>query len=581
MSQNIYTKGSVSLKTAISTCLLIVMTVCAAGSVFGSKPVGGGGPTLEDFKLPGTQPLGLAAEIETSEICSSCHGFYDPVTEPYSQWKTSMMANSMRDPMFHACLTIAEQDMPSSGELCIRCHSPGGWLEGRSTPTDGSALTAKDYEGVNCNVCHRMVDPDYKPGVSPAEDLDLLSWLSFPPADFNSGNFVIDPFDRRRGPYDLGENFPWHEWLQSPFHRQSQMCGTCHDVSNPAFTRSGGAVPSASDTYVVNDMNTPHPTGLKRDQFPLERTFSEWSGSSFAQGPIEMGGRFGGNKTAVSTCQDCHMPDVSGVGCQPVLGPIFHNDLPEHTFRGANTWVLKAVRILDQSYELYGPDKVSGLTDAQVNQAIADNIDFLSRASDMELSKSGSNLNVRIINQTGHKLPTGYGEGRRMWINVKFLNNLGQVIGEHGAYNAARAKLDKSSTKIYEVEFGADEALAALYGLVSGPSFRFVLSNKIFKDNRIPPRGFTNAGFEALQAHPVGATYADGQYWDDTQFAIPPGAVSASVTLYYQTTSKEYIEFLRDMNYTNNLGRLAWRLWIYTGMSAPAAMDQATISLVP
>jgi hypothetical protein len=36
-------------------------------------------------------------------------------------------------------MAIANQDARSSGDLCIRCHSPFGWMEGRSNPTDGSA----------------------------------------------------------------------------------------------------------------------------------------------------------------------------------------------------------------------------------------------------------------------------------------------------------------------------------------------------------------------------------------------------------------------------------------------------------
>lgn len=54
-------------------------------------------------------------------------------------WSGSMMANAGRDPIFWATLAVAEQDFDGSGNLCIRCHSTGGWYGGRSTPTDGSA----------------------------------------------------------------------------------------------------------------------------------------------------------------------------------------------------------------------------------------------------------------------------------------------------------------------------------------------------------------------------------------------------------------------------------------------------------
>jgi hypothetical protein len=45
----------------------------------------------------------------------------------------------------------------------------------------------------------------------------------------------------------------------------------------------------------------------------------------------------------------------------------------------------------------------------------------------------------------------------------------------------------------------------------------------------------------------VGATYLDGQHWDDTVYVLPGSAEGVLVTLYYQTASKEYVDFLRTM----------------------------------
>ena len=55
--------------------------------------------------------------------------------------------------------------------------------------------------------------------------------------------------------------------------------------------------------------------------------------------------------------------------------------------------------------------------------------------------------------------------------------------------------------------------------------------------------------FEAIQAAPVGYTYADGAYSDITEYYLPEDAYRINVKLLYQTTSKEYIEFLRDLGY--------------------------------
>jgi hypothetical protein len=62
-------------------------------------------------------------------------------------------------------------------------------------------------------------------------------------------------------------------------------------------------------------------------------------------------------------------------------------------------------------------------------------------------------------------------------------------------------------------------------------------------------------------------------------YAIPPGATSAEVTLYYQSTSKEFMEFLRDENTTNSKGQEMYDLWNDNGKCPPEIMAQAQITL--
>ncbi len=49
--------------------------------------------------------------------------------------------------------------------------------------------------------------------------------------------------------------------------------------------------------------------------------------------------QFGGNKTWVSTCQDCHMRDLSGIAASVGMA-VYRNDLPHHDLTGGNTFVL-------------------------------------------------------------------------------------------------------------------------------------------------------------------------------------------------------------------------------------------------
>ena len=558
--------GSLCARLAVAGFALFASaSIASAGGPQTQVPT-----TLDDFRMPGTQPnmLEKGHGIVGADTCASCHGFFDEEHDPYATWSASMMGQSMRDPLFLAAMTIANQDAAFAGDLCLRCHSPGGWLEGRSTPTDGSALNDVDLQGVSCSICHRLVNPTFEKGISPDVDLGILATLGTDapsPLQVHSGSFVIDTQDRRRGPYDEGPKFFFHDWEESPFHQTSNLCKTCHDVSNPIFD----AQPDG--TYTLNTLGEPHETNSVYDTFPIERTYSEWLMSDFAQGPVEIGDRYETQLTGVSSCQDCHMPEVPGQACR------FTDERPEystHSFSGGNNWVLNAIRNLNPN------DFVTGLQPNLVAQSISRAEEMLRDASDMELSMVKDSLNVRIINQSGHKLPTGYPEGRRMWINVQFFDGADALIAEHGAYDQATALLITNDTKVYEAKLGLDEAVSALTGVPAGPNFHFVLSNKRFKDNRIPPRGFTNANFELIQSEPVDYTYNDGDYWDDTQFAVPAGAARADVRVFYQSTSKEYIEFLRDENRTDNLGQEVYDQWVITGMSPIVEMDVDTFNFL-
>jgi hypothetical protein len=529
--------------------------------------------TRNDFFAPGTQPNTLTRPLASAVGCSGCHGYYDKDIEPYRPWAASMMGQSARDPIFHACLTIANQDAAFAGEMCLRCHVPQGWYRGSSQDPTGDGLEGTDFQGVGCSVCHRAVDPVYTPGQSPAVDQGILSALAHPVVNPHNTTLVLDPQDRRRGPYDLEIN-P-HAWLKSPYHQNPRLCANCHEVSNPVYSKTPEGV------YRLNELDAPHPTGNKFDMFPIERTYSEWANSSFATAPVSLPhpmdptmNRFGGNHPEVSSCQDCHMPRTLGTGCDPAFETTPRITHAQHHFNGANTWVLRAVRAL---YD----DFVTDLSEGAVDDAIERTIGMLQAASDLELSQTGNDINVRIVNQTGHKLPTGYPEGRKMWINVQFYDASGSLVREHGAYDEVQATLDRSTTKVYEGKLGMDAYAAALHNKPEGNSFHFVLNNMWTKDNRIPPRGFTNAGFASVQASHVGAFYADGQHWDDTLFAVPPGAARAEVRVYHQLTSRDYIEFLRDENTTDNRGQIAYDQWVLHGKSTPTLMDFAQVFVTP
>ena len=548
-----------------------------------------------DFELDGTQPYtdtSQFAPFQPGYSCSFCHGDYGLEVPPYDTWVVSLMGQSARDPIFHATLSIANADAHESGSFCFRCHAPNAHYAGRGTDGTMEGFTDVDLDGVNCNFCHRVVNPEYGPdsaqgypGNTPDPDLPILESLTKAgvlPTSIGNAQLVLDPNDTRRGQYDdVPQNYHGADIIYSPYHTKSEFCGTCHEVGNPLFhkTKDGG--------YALNKLGIDEPTTDVYQTPPEQRTYSEWLNSDFANGGVVFeDGRFGGSipdESPISSCQDCHMPPQVGGACGFWQAPPFfeRDDVGAHSFAGGNTWVLSAIQTqMGMDAEYYG------VTDDRVDAANLRTQQMLRDASDMELTYDAGVLNVKVTNRSGHKLPTGYPEGRRMWINVQFFACDGSPMSEaeYGAYDFNTAILDKDSTKVYEMKAGLSDETAGLTNLPAGESFHLVLNSVILKDNRIPAQGFTNKGYASFDGQPVNYSYADGQYWDNTEFSVPSGATNAVVTLYHQTTSKEYIEFLRDNSPPpapgeDSAGDIAYGLWETHGRSAPAVMDNMTISV--
>ncbi|MCK6486235.1 MAG: hypothetical protein HUU22_10605 [Phycisphaerae bacterium] len=516
--------------------------------------------TFEDFHLSGTQIGDVPPYVIThSDNCLICHSDYDADNEPYATWRGSLMANAGRDPLFYAQLTTANQDVGNVGYFCLRCHVPISFVTGHAYQPDGSTLDSLDRDGVNCHFCHAMVDPIYTPGVSPPQDQAILDALASVPQYYGNAMFVLDPAGTRRGPYD--DAFPPHPALPSPFHRTGEFCGTCHDVGNVAVTLQ------PDGTYRYNAIDEATPDENLHSQFPLERTYTEWKLSTFANDGVDMGGRFGGTgPTVVSTCQDCHMPKAEAQGC--FFGPV-RSDLARHDFAGASAWVLDIIAMH------YGEEPDVDVEALAVGRDKA--ISMLQRAASLDVQQTSGALRVRVTNETGHKLPTGHIEGRRVWLNVRFLDEEWNLLHEYGHYDFDTAELDEPSTSIYEMKIGLSPYAASLTGYPAGETTHMSLADTIVKDNRIPPRGFANAAFAAAGAPVVGAVYPDGQYWDDAWFAIPPGATRAEVKVNYQTVTRHYIEALRYGNVTDQWGEILHNLWLATDKGPPFTM----VSLKP
>lgn len=369
-----------------------------------------------------------------------------------------------------------------------------------------------------------------------------------------SGTAIVDPDDRRRGPFAFARSVPYHTAYRTAFLGQtsdaetrSRLCGTWHNVDNPLLSWDEGR-----GQYWPNEMDSAALTSdLEGDTlFPIETTYDEWRNSAYAAGGVEAP-QFAGDDPdgIVEACQDCHLRRVSGMAADVQFNPVLRDCetsgcLPEHRFVGGNTWLPNILQNEDWRLSAAGEGEIldASLLDAQ---------SMLGRAATMTVtlttSDTHSTVDVRVINETGHKLPTGYPEGMQVWIHLRAYDGAGNVIYESGAYDTDAHRLVRDEdVRVYEVKQGITKELATLVGEPAGPSFHFLLNNEVVKDSRIPPRGYTTEAFDAPGLRPVGAVYSDGQYWDDVEYLVPEETVQALATLYYQTASREYVEFLRE-----------------------------------
>ena len=543
---------------------------------------------------------------------------------------------------------------PNAVDICERCHFPEGWLAGRSDPPNASLMTGSDFDGVHCDFCHRMYDPFFAPAFAGAREgadwagywdesgnsgpgsgtiSQILAQITlgvdaalaqaivmFSGFDFfvgdnprystyqenGSGQYfvsTVNAFNEEKRA-SFADTEPDHTVLYSRYHKSKYFCSTCHDVSNPVLANAcdtlnqlpGIDLDCLADQSGGADLITEQYSAAK--YFHVERTFSEFIISAY--------GRQGGAATNIeyqakhdppvqwaASCQDCHMRDVRGKGCEETDAPVRpdqssehpNSGAPLHDLQGGNIWVPYILGTLDDHFPdtfdrinrdllAQGPqvltlNLLAGISPMENGAAL---FDAAERAKDqLRLAGTIKNasynpatgaLSFRIQNNTGHKLITGFPEGRRMFVNIKAYSGA-SLINEINPYSDSAGTLkglsSPSSPPLGPNETYSDELVyeikptSALTG--EDKTFHFVLATGRFKDNRIPPKGFDIAMAAERLIEPAAggvirpdlftaAEYAGG--YDDVALTIATGADRIEINLYYQSTSREYIEFLRD-----------------------------------
>jgi glucose/arabinose dehydrogenase len=482
------------------------------------------GPPLDAGPIDfggGTPPGGLAggAPFQGPDTCQLCHSSasVDASTPymPWDSWAATMMASAIRDPLYQAALSVANQDVLGIGQWCLRCHSPTSYVQGHGLPPNGSALDAVDRAGVSCEACHRT-----------RTDAGVIG----------NAQLTFEPSFTVFGPYPNVDS-PAHTGVLAPAVSQSSLCGQCHEVRNPVLKRAG-----------------------TQRAFPLDTTYTEWLQSAYSGG------------ASPKTCQSCHM--VRETGSLPVAKDGPPRPTPSrHAFVGGTGWGLDAVRAAAAPGELAGLDAAFA-----ANRAAA--LDNLAAAADVQILLPGAvlpvdtevELKIRVFNRTGHKLPTGYADGRRVFLELRVD---GQVVS--GAYDGdAGVLLSDPQLAVFE----------AVHARSDGGLDHLALHDTILKDTRIEPLGFRPDEDTA----PVGISFlrdADGGAMGAVDWtyrvrfpasALPAGSTTVEARLFHQATTREYVEALAAANATDGKGDALHTIWEATGRAAPVLMKTAQAS---
>ncbi len=408
----------------------------------------------------------------TAGRCSGCHGNdtlgLAMVTEDGTDvnvtddWRSTMMANSARDPFFRAKLEHEILVNPGhSGEIqgkCLSCHAPLGMHEERMLGHEPFNLAMLDtsrmgLDGVSCLACHQQV-PD-------SAGKHFSGELVFGPEEHHAGARVYGPYPDDVINAAIMEFFVGFTPGYGEHIQDGRVCAGCHTLLTGTLDLEG----NATGGYFVE-----------------QATWHEWLNSSYTT-------------DANTTCRGCHMPRIDD---EVILASEYaflsgHSPYGLHHLVGGNTMML---RLLKENKEALGIPA----TDAQFDSTIARTVRNLHNTVDLSLvitdrTADTAYVEARLLNLAGHKFPSGY-PSRRAFIQVIALDAQGDTLFQSGRWDSTNELIghDAGFEPHHDVIVQPDQV--QIYEMVMGDvngDVTTVLERAAItlKDDRLVPKGFS------------------------------------------------------------------------------------------
>jgi hypothetical protein len=413
--------------------------------------------------------------FQTSDRCVACHnGLATRAGEDISMglsWQPTMMANSARDPYWHAGVRRESIEHPESRaaieDECSICHMPMARFESKSGDHEGTVFSHLRFlpedrgdqlaaDGVSCSLCHQIG----KEKLGTRESFVGNFVIGGPNVQGNRmefGPYAPDAGHIRIMQSSTGGFLP----TESTHIRESELCATCHTLITKALGPGGKTI----------------------GELPEQVPYQEWLHSGYRK---------------IRSCQSCHMPVVQeDVAITSVQG-LPRTGVSRHVFLGGNFFMNGILNRYRNELNVQAlPDELTGNAKRTKDHLQSE----AARITIGKLEEHGGRLETEVVieNFGGHKLPTAY-PSRRVWLHVVVRDKNNRAIFESGAVNSAGAITDNDNdTDAARFEPHYNEIRSAgqvqIYEAImadSGGGVTTGLLNAVryVKDNRLLPRGF-------------------------------------------------------------------------------------------
>lgn len=480
-----------------------------------------GNPNLSGPGIPEHLPPGLLLPIDsnilfpTGKVCGGCHGHdingLALVTSDgqdvniYDDWRSTMMANSARDPFWRAKVTHEMQVNPAHSiglqNKCTSCHAPAGQYQSRLHDHKPYYLLSDLYtdtlglDGVNCQMCHAQ---------SPKQLGDLHSGeLHF------DTNYIRVAY----GPYEVFFAPPMHEFVgitpqYSDHISDAGLCAGCHTLITETVDLAG--------QYTGNT-------------FTEQATYHEWLNSRYDETHDNI------------TCQGCHLPQLTD---EIIISTNYQALTPKspfgvHELAGANATMLKLLKENRQALGITAkPEHFDSTIAATLRMLQQKTLDMTLEPA--VLHGDSAFFKVKLVNKAGHKFPSGY-PSRRAWIEFEVKDQNGNTVFHSGRMNPDFSLPDEDANFEPHHNTIDDPAQVQIYELVPGDVnglFTNVLErgHAGLKDNRLVPQGFSLSDPVYDTTQIIGAALGDPDFnlaagSDAVRYGVPVNGFSGKWTV--------------------------------------------------